>query len=113
MLEVFMPTRLSLVAGLLFCTVTACDQPTPFDPSETDCAQHYSYEQVGLWERTNFHQVGGVAGVTSSDFDEVKVCLAVGVVAWSVVPAVEAKLQELGIPRSAVYIKIEPPTIAA
>jgi hypothetical protein len=85
----------------------ACDGATPFDPSESDCAQDYSYEQIGLWERTNFHQVGAVAGVSFTDFDEVKVCLAVGVVAWSVVPAVEAKLQELGIPRDAVYVRVE------
>jgi hypothetical protein len=91
----------------------ACDGATPFDPSEFDCAQDYSYEQIGLWERTNFHQVGAVAGVSFTDFDEVKVCLAVGVVAWSVVPAVEAKLQELGIPRGAVYIRVEAYAIPA
>jgi hypothetical protein len=38
----------------------------------------------------------------------IKVCLAVGVVKWSVVRAVEIKLRELGIPRDAVYFRLQP-----
>lgn len=93
---------------LLFtAALAACGDKLPFDPSESDCAGDYSYYQLALWEANSFKRVN-VQGVTFYDLDESKSCLALGVVAWSVVPAVEARLQELGIPRDAVYISVRP-----
>ena len=90
------------------CILSACTERLPLDPSENECTGHYSYEQLGLWERTSFRRISEVKGISFTDLDEATNCLALGVIDWNLVPAVEAKLREIGIPRDAVYIRLEP-----
>ncbi|HUP88744.1 MAG TPA: hypothetical protein VM100_05325 [Longimicrobiales bacterium] len=75
------------------------------DINETDCARHYAYERVASWAR---EKPFSVPGMTSSWFDPQHVCLGFGIESNAVIPVLEAKLKELGIPRDGVRMYVEP-----
>jgi hypothetical protein len=110
-LNYILKTRL-VAAGLVLTACVGCQSVFGLDPSEGDCAGDYSYAQVGQWY-DRFNRGSAVPGMTSTAFDAQRICIAVGVRKWNAVPAVEAKLRELVIPRDAIYIFIAPVVQAA
>jgi hypothetical protein len=91
----------------LAASIVSCSESDPFRPDETDCTGEFSYMEVGYWERTLLSQAW-VPGVTGSGFDTRKVCLKIAIASWDVLPRLEARLLEIGIPRGAVYVVISP-----
>lgn len=77
------------------------------EPDRT-CSGNYSYEEVAtFFQQTT--SLFGVPGVQSVDHDEVRGCIAVGVLDGTDLAAVRARLQELAVPLDAVVIRREAP----
>lgn len=93
-----------VVVALLLPALVSCGGD-PMDVDEDTCSRSYPLTQLeGWYARTD--PILAMEGVTMRDLDEAKGCIMFGISGWSVRPAIIAKLDDLQIPRDAVYIQI-------
>lgn len=98
--------RLLSICCTGFLLAVACDRE-PIE-AEAQCSQRYPIDVLRDWKDNKLAGVWTVNGVTATGIDDLKQCLFVGVENARFIPQVEARLQEIEIPRAAVYIVIRP-----
>ena len=94
----------TLFSVILIAALSGCSL---LEPDRT-CSGNYSYDELATFSQ---QAVGlfGVPGVQSVDHDEVRGCVAVGVLDGTDLAAVRVRLQEFAVPLDAVVIKREAP----
>ena len=95
------------LTALAVCAAVISCGKDPLEIGSETCARQYPISQLQVW----YNRVGvlfEIEGVTMTDMDEVKQCVAIGIADLSIRGAVVKRIDELEIPRDAVYIQIVP-----